>query len=116
RDLGRVVALNWTATCPDPHCGAMRAASPGLRAALERAQRLGVLGPTPIDDHLRHADHFLRALPPGPGALLDLGSGAGLPGLVIADQRPELTIALLDAQEKRVALLRQAVATMGCDD
>ncbi|MCD9624452.1 16S rRNA (guanine(527)-N(7))-methyltransferase RsmG [Rhabdothermincola salaria] len=90
--------------------------SVALRQALERARRLGVLGPTPIDEHLRHAHHFLDALGSGAGTLLDLGSGAGLPGLVIADMRPELTITLLDAQDKRVALLRQAVTAMGCGE
>ena len=90
-------------------------ASPALRQALERARRLGVLGPTPIDEHLGHAEHFLRALPPDAGTLLDLGSGAGLPGLVIAERRPDLTVALLDAQERRVALLEQAITAMGCE-
>lgn len=107
---------DWTAPGRPTHCGDMPDASPALRQALERAQRLGVLGPTPIDDHIRHARHFLDALAPGAATLLDLGSGAGLPGLVIADRRPDVVVALLDAQDKRVALLRQAVTAMGCED
>lgn len=85
----------------------MQPPSPALRSVLERAQRLGVLGPTPIDDHLAHARHFLDALEDVTGRVLDLGSGAGIPGLVVADARPDLTVVLLDAHSKRAALLEQ---------
>jgi 16S rRNA (guanine527-N7)-methyltransferase len=93
----------------------MQPPSPALRSALERAQRLGVLGPTPIDDHLTHAAHFLHALEGAAGRVLDLGSGAGIPGLVVADARPDLAVVLLDAHSKRVALLEQAARELTTD-
>lgn len=96
------------------HGGAVHHPGPALLDALARAQRLGVLGPAPLDDHLDHSRHFLRALEGVEGTVLDLGSGGGLPGLVIADARPDLRLVLLDAQERRVALLREAVDAMGC--
>jgi len=92
--------------------------SPALVAALERARRLGVLGPGPIDAHVEHAEGFLAALASvAAGALVvDLGSGAGIPGLVVAEARPDLRVLLLDAMEKRTALLHDAVRGLGMED
>lgn len=90
-------------------------ASEPLRAALERARALGVLGPGPVDVHLQHAERFVRALEglPSSSVVMDLGSGAGLPGLVLIEARPDLRFVLLDAIEKRTALLVDAVKEMG---
>jgi 16S rRNA (guanine527-N7)-methyltransferase len=63
--------------------------------------------------------HFLDAIAilalPGlrGGRLLDIGSGAGFPGLVLAIARPELSVTLLDAREKRVDFLREVVRALG---
>ena len=39
------------------------------------------------------------------GAILDIGSGAGFPGLAMAVYRPELNLILLEARKKRAAFL-----------
>ncbi|MGA8054864.1 MAG: 16S rRNA (guanine(527)-N(7))-methyltransferase RsmG, partial [Burkholderiales bacterium] len=44
--------------------------------------------------------------------VLDVGSGAGLPGLVVAIARPEVSVTLLDANNKKAAFLQQAVANL----
>jgi 16S rRNA (guanine527-N7)-methyltransferase len=88
--------------------------SPALMAALERARRLGVLGPGPVADHITHTEAFLQALlplPPG-STVIDLGSGGGVPGLVVLEARPDLTLVLVDAMQRRTALLADAVAAM----
>ncbi|PHX66380.1 MAG: 16S rRNA (guanine(527)-N(7))-methyltransferase RsmG [Actinobacteria bacterium] len=42
--------------------------------------------------------------------LFDIGSGAGLPGIVIALARPDLHVTLIEPLERRVEFLREAVA------
>jgi 16S rRNA (guanine527-N7)-methyltransferase len=49
---------------------------------------------------------------PEHGRVLDLGSGGGLPGLVLATYRPELELTLLEARQRACRFLREAVATL----
>jgi 16S rRNA (guanine527-N7)-methyltransferase len=50
---------------------------------------------------------------PPTGSLMDVGSGAGLPGLVIACVRPALRIGLLEPRRRRASFLVHAKATLG---
>ncbi len=47
------------------------------------------------------------------GRVLDLGSGAGLPGLVLAALRPDLDVVLVEPLLRRAAFLTEAVAALG---
>jgi 16S rRNA (guanine527-N7)-methyltransferase len=47
-----------------------------------------------------------------PGGLLDVGSGNGSPGLVLAALRPELPATLLEPRQRRWAFLREAARAM----
>jgi 16S rRNA (guanine527-N7)-methyltransferase len=60
----------------------------------------------------RHVLDSLRAVPhirAGPLAVLDLGSGAGLPGIPVAIARPDLTFTLVEPRQVRAAFLELAV-------
>lgn len=50
---------------------------------------------------------------PGEGRLLDVGSGAGLPGLPLRIYHPRLEVHLLEPRAKRVSFLRQVIRLLG---
>jgi 16S rRNA (guanine527-N7)-methyltransferase len=73
---------------------------------------------TAIQDRQRMAvDHILDSLAIAPrinpDRILDIGSGAGLPGIPLAIVCPQWSVTLLDASHKRCAFLRQAVIELG---
>lgn len=87
----------------------------GLVTVLTRARDLGFLGPGPVAGHLDHASGFLRAVGGPPELMVDLGSGGGLPGLVLADAWPSARVALVDSNERRALFLAGAAAELGLD-
>ena len=92
---------------------------PTLRTVAEilaTAQRFGTLGSRPIPEVIEHARQFVAALPPQAQLVIDIGTGAGVPGLVIADDRPDLTLVLVDRREARMDELSRGVAAAGMAD
>lgn len=79
---------------------------------LEQSQSLGFLGPGPVMFHVEHARGFVQAAG-SPSALLDLGSGGGVPGLVLAVAFPLTEVVLLDAMSKRCQFLERSIAELG---
>ncbi|SFO60290.1 16S rRNA (guanine527-N7)-methyltransferase [Variovorax sp. PDC80] len=65
-----------------------------------------------------HLLDSLAVIPPlqrewaGQGELLDVGSGAGLPGVVIAILRPDLDVTCLDAVAKKMAFVQQVAGEL----
>jgi 16S rRNA (guanine527-N7)-methyltransferase len=93
-----------------------------LLDVLAEARQAGFLGPGSLDLHLRHAQGFaqvalaLSAERPARASRLravDLGSGGGLPGLVVAQAWPDLELALFEASGRRGAFLRRSVERLG---
>jgi 16S rRNA G527 N7-methylase RsmG len=85
-----------------------------LLAALDESYRFGALGEEAILA-LSHGERFLAAL----GAarfVLDLGSGGGVPGLIIAVRRPDLRLTLLDRRTARTDLLLRLVSRLGLSE
>ena len=75
---------------------------PGLMAKPDRAL---------IDDNLVLLKHLGAAR-----TLVDVGSGAGLPGIPLKIARPELQVTLIESDQAKAAFLVHACATLGLED
>lgn len=84
-----------------------------LTEVLEAAQRVGTLGSAPVAEVIERARWFLPALATVQGIVVDLGSGAGVPGLVIAEARPDLEMVLVERRQTRADALALAVHGLG---
>ncbi len=60
-------------------------------------------------------DAALTLMDVSPGRLIDIGSGAGFPGLPIKIMRPDLHITLIEATGKKVAFLDACIAHLGLE-
>ena len=65
--------------------------------------------------HVPECVRLAEVLPQGPQRLLDIGSGGGFPGLVVAIVRPELEVHLLDATAKKTGFLASAAGELGVE-
>jgi len=88
----------------------------------------GKINLTAIDDPLAVIDrHFCDSLALWPAlgltgpsaiesqtALLDIGSGAGFPGIPLKIMAPQITLTLLEPRQKRAAFLQVLIAELGC--
>src|SRR5918995_1949681 len=72
---------------------------------LSRSRSLGFLGPGSVRVHIEHAKGFAAASDGTPERFADLGSGGGVPGLVLALHWETAQAVLLEAGERRGALL-----------
>jgi 16S rRNA (guanine527-N7)-methyltransferase len=76
----------------------------------------GLIGPREVprlwERHLLNCALVTDLVPPG-ATVADLGSGAGLPGLVMAVRRPDLVVTLVEPLLRRTAFLDEAVDALG---
>jgi len=77
---------------------------------------INLVGPTTVDAlwvrHILDSAQLLPLLPPGAPSLADLGSGAGLPGLILAAFRPTLALTLIESDARKAAFLGEAARAM----
>jgi 16S rRNA (guanine527-N7)-methyltransferase len=71
-------------------------------------------GPRIWDRHIANCIP-VTTLIPQEATVLDVGSGAGLPGIVIALARPDLKVTLLEPLQRRVDFLEEVKAALGLD-
>lgn len=81
--------------------------------ALLRAR--GPIGERSLEGAVAHADRFVARVPEAASDLVDLGSGGGLPGLVIAWRRPALRVILVERRGARSDLLARATRRLGLE-
>lgn len=63
--------------------------------------------------HIADSAQLLHHVPRGTSPWLDLGTGAGFPGLVIAALRPECEVLLVESRKRRIEWLEAAAEALG---
>ena len=83
-----------------------------------RGEELGLIGPLELPRlWTRHILNSVLLAPLlRPGRVGDIGSGAGLPGLVLAIARPDVQLILIEPMERRVDWLLHQAAELGLDN
>ena len=87
-----------------------------LLAVLEEGRARGFLGPGPVEAHVDHAVALAGLIGAPARRFLDLGSGGGVPGLVLALHWTGAAVTLLDASRRRCDFLREAVEQLELAD
>jgi 16S rRNA (guanine527-N7)-methyltransferase len=119
-------AESFLAAPPPPPEAAVAVFGDALGVATEFVELLategvtrGLIGPreTPRlwDRHVLNCAVVAELLPET-GQLVDIGSGAGLPGIVLAILRPQLDVVLLESMLRRVAFLQECVESLGVEN
>ncbi|GDX79884.1 hypothetical protein LBMAG42_16950 [Deltaproteobacteria bacterium] len=73
---------------------------------------MDLVGPGPVEEHFVDAEGAVAGLN-AKGAWVDLGSGAGFPGIMLAARWPESQVTLVERRQKRVAFLEEVLARSG---
>jgi 16S rRNA (guanine527-N7)-methyltransferase len=83
-----------------------------------RGEELGLIGPLELPRlWTRHVVNCALLAPLlKPGLVGDVGSGAGLPGIVLAIARPDVSFVLIEPMERRVEWLRSETAELGLEN
>jgi 16S rRNA (guanine527-N7)-methyltransferase len=83
--------------------------APWVMEVLSRSAALGFLGDAPLTEQVDHALGFVFSaeseLGRAPRSVVDLGTGGGLPGVVLRSCWPECRLVLLDANQRRTEFL-----------
>jgi len=86
-------------------------------ALVAEGELRGLIGPLELPRlWTRHILNSVIAAPLFHGSVADIGSGAGLPGLVLAIARPDVQWTLVEPMERRVLWLNEQVADLGLEN
>jgi 16S rRNA (guanine527-N7)-methyltransferase len=112
-----------TAVPPPAPAGAAEVFGPGFDLAVRYARLLcrdgvdhGLIGPREAERVWQR--HLLNSAAVAPllgadAVVVDVGSGAGLPGIPLVLARPDLRMTLVEPMQRRVAFLQRCVAELG---
>lgn len=86
-------------------------------ALAQQGEQRGLIGPMELPRlWTRHILNSAIAAPLFHGKVADIGSGAGLPGLVLAIARPDVQWTLVEPMERRVTWLTEQVSALGLEN
>jgi len=112
------VARAWVADLPDADDAAMARLDRLIQMLTAENERQNLVSAASIGEvwqrHIADSAQLLGHVPRGTSSpWLDLGTGAGFPGLVIAALRPDIEVVMVESRSRRVEWLERVVAELG---
>jgi 16S rRNA (guanine527-N7)-methyltransferase len=112
-------ARTWLRGLPECDASAMERLELLVTLLVEENARQNLVSTASLDTvWQRHIADSAQLLPPVPretSSWLDLGTGAGFPGLVVACLRPDCDVRLVESRKRRIQWLQRAIFELGLD-
>lgn len=112
-------ARNWLASLPECDKQAMDRIERLIALLQVENQRQNLVSRTSLDAiwrrHIVDSAQLLAHVPHGTSPWMDLGTGAGFPGLVIAALRPDCEVLLVESRARRIEWLEKTRIALGLD-
>jgi 16S rRNA (guanine527-N7)-methyltransferase len=111
-------ARAWVEGLPEADSAAMARLAALVTLLADENQRQNLVSPASLVEvwrrHIADSAQLLPHVPRETGSpWLDLGTGAGFPGLVIAALRPECEVLMVESRTRRIAWLREVCTELG---
>lgn len=110
-------ARAWLRELPECDDAAMLRLERLTELLAEENQRQNLVSAASLDEvwrrHIADSAQLLTYVPRGTSPWLDLGTGAGFPGLVIAALRPDCEVLLVESRKRRIEWLERAARELG---
>lgn len=112
-------AKAWLRGLPDCDETAMERLERLVKLLVEENAQQNLVSAASLDRvwqrHIADSAQLLPHVPRETSAWLDLGTGAGFPGLVIASLRPRCPVHLVESRKRRIEWLQRAASELGLD-
>lgn len=109
-------ARDWLRELPDCDDAAMARLERLVELLVEENKRQNLVSAASLGEvwrrHIVDSAQLLTHVPRGTGPWLDLGTGAGFPGLVVAALRPDCEMMLVESRKRRIEWLERAAAAL----
>lgn len=110
-------ARGWIRRLPDCDEAAMARLERLVELLAEENQRQNLVSAASLDEvwrrHIVDSAQLLASVPRGTSPWLDLGTGAGFPGLVVAALRPDVEVVMVESRKRRIEWLAASCAALG---
>jgi 16S rRNA (guanine527-N7)-methyltransferase len=112
-------ARAWLLSLPDCDSAAMGRLEQLVSLLTHENARQNLVSAASLDTvwqrHIADSAQLLPHVPRGTSSWLDLGAGAGFPGLVIACLRPDCDVYLVESRKRRIEWLERAASELGLE-
>ena len=110
-------ARAWLRQLPECDAAAMARLERLAELLAEENERQNLVSAASLGEvwrrHIADSAQLLPHVPRGTSPWLDLGTGAGFPGLVVAALRPDCEVVLVESRKRRIEWLERAAADLG---